>query len=203
MLLLPFGAPADLPAARASVRMALANHGVVAIPTESSYGLAANPFDPKGVAAVFLAKGRSAEKALPLVAASLAQVELFAVVEPAWRRRLSSAWPAPLSIVLTTRSADMPGPTVAVRVPSHPLLCGLLHATGPLTATSANRSGEPPALAGDVVAAVFSASVALLLDGGVLAGGPPSTVVDASGPIPRLLRAGAFTVPPEWGVKAV
>ena len=197
----PLSSPADLPAARAAVRAALDEHGVVAIPTESSYGLAAAPADAEGVARVFAAKGRRPDKALPLVAASLAQVEAIAILDPTWRERLAAVWPAALSVVLPARAGTGLGATVAIRVPAHPLLRGVLHASGPLTATSANRSGGAPTLSPEAVMGVFGGAVALLLDGGELPGGPPSTLIDVSGSAPVLLRAGACAVPDGWAVR--
>jgi L-threonylcarbamoyladenylate synthase len=176
-------------------------HGVVALPTETFYGLAVPPDDPVAVARVFTLKGRPAEKALPVVAASLAQLGPLAVFPEAWRRRLEAAWPAPLTVVLPSGTGFAGGGNVAVRVPAHRLLRALLASVGPLTATSANRSGGPPLSRPQDVARLLGAGLALLLDGGEAPGGLPSTVVDLSGELPRLLRQGAWQVPSEWGVK--
>jgi tRNA A37 threonylcarbamoyladenosine synthetase subunit TsaC/SUA5/YrdC len=91
--------------------------------------------------------------------------------------------------------------TLAVRVPDHPLLRALLEAVGPLTVTSANPSGGAPLARAGEVARALGHDLALLLDGGDTPGGVPSTLVDLTGEHPRLLRMGAWTPPPGWGVK--
>jgi L-threonylcarbamoyladenylate synthase len=201
MLRLPFADERDLSAALEAVLKARQRHGVVAVPTETFYGLAVPPDDPVAVARLFTLKGRPAEKALPVVAASLAQLGPLVVFPEAWRGRLGAAWPAPLTVVLPSGTGLAGGGNVAVRVPAHRLLRALLASVGPLTATSANRSGGPPLSRPQDVARLLGAGLALLLDGGEAPGGLPSTVVDLSGELPRLLRQGAWQVPSEWGVK--
>jgi L-threonylcarbamoyladenylate synthase len=200
MLRLPFADERDLSAALKAVLSARQGHGVVALPTETFYGLAVAPDDPVAVARVFTLKGRPAEKALPVVAASVAQLGPLAVFPEAWRGRLEATWPAPLTVVLPSRTGLAGGGNVAVRVPAHPLLRALLASVGPLTATSANRSGGPPLSRPRDVARLLGAGLALLLDGGEAPGGLPSTVLDLTGELPRLLRQGAWQVPSEWGV---
>lgn len=200
MLRLPFADERDLSAALKAVLNARQGHGVVALPTETFYGLAVPPDDPVAVARVFTLKGRPAEKALPVVGASVAQLGPLVVFPEAWRGRLQAAWPAPLTVVLPSRTGLAGGGNVAVRVPAHPLLRALLASVGPLTATSANRSGGPPLSHPQAVARLLGAGLALLLDGGEAPGGLPSTVVDLTGELPRLLRQGMWQVPSEWGV---
>ncbi len=200
----PFRVAADLPLAVAAVREALARGEVVAVPTESSYGLAVRPDDLDAVARVFDLKGRDAGKALLVIAGSVEQAEELVEIADPWRERLGGAWPAPLTAVLPARR-PLPagGATLAVRVPAHVLLRRLLLRVGPLTATSANRAGEPPAeSAADVVSALGD-SVGLILDGGRCPGGAPSTLVDCCVQPPRVLRAGAWTPDPAWGLKTV
>jgi L-threonylcarbamoyladenylate synthase len=203
MLRLPFADERDLAAALKAVLKARQGHGGVALPTETVYGLAVPPDDPVAVARVFTLKGRPAEKALPVVAASVEQLDPMVVFPEAWRRRLQAAWPAPLTVVLPSRTERAGGGNVAVRIPAHPLLRALLASVGPLTATSANRSGGPPLSRPRDVARLLGAGLALLLDGGEAPGGLPSTVVDLSGELPRLLRPGPWQVPSEWGIKGV
>ncbi len=197
---LPFADERDFPAALGAVLNARQGHGVVALPTETFYGLAVPPDDPVAVARVFTLKGRPGEKALPIVAASLAQLDPLVVFPEAWRARLQTAWPAPLTVVLPARTGLAGAGSVGVRVPAHPLLRALLASVGPLTATSANRSGGPPLSRPRDVARLLGDGLALLLDGGEAPGGLPSTVVDLSGAVPRLLRQGVWQVPSEWGV---
>ena len=188
-----FGSPVE------PLRALLDRGGVLAIPTESSYGFAADPWNPEGIARVYRLKGRDAGKALPLVAADLEQVAALGVdPESPELARLARVWPAPLSAVLAVRGqlpVAAPDGTVAVRIPAHAGLRGLLAALGrPLTATSANRSGEPPVLDPDEAARLLAGEDAAVVDGGRLPGGPPSTLVrfvgGAGGEI-EVLREGA------------
>lgn len=198
MRVLPFTAEGHLPQAAAAVRGTLAAHGIVALPTETFYGLAVDPFDPQAVARVFALKGREAGKALLVVTASLAQAEELAAIPEAWRQRLATVWPSPLTVVFPAhRPLPGSGATVAIRVPAHDLLRALLAEVGPLTATSANLSGRPPARKPEEVLAL-SATIDLLLDGGPTPGGLPSTLLDLTRTPPRVLRTGAFPVPREW-----
>jgi L-threonylcarbamoyladenylate synthase len=199
MFRLTFAAPRDLPLAVAAVRAALAGHGVVALPTETFYGLAVSPDDAAAVDRLLALKGRAAEKALPVAAASLDEVEALGVLAEPWRSRLRAAWPAPLSVVLPARRRLAAcGETVAVRVPDHELLRRLLARVGPLTVTSANRAGEPPAATPEEVTQALGTGLAVLLDGGPCPGGRPSTLLDLSSAVPTVLRDGAWAVPRDW-----
>lgn len=198
MRVLPFTEPHHLPAAVAAVREVLAKSGVVALPTETFYGLAVNPRDPKAVARVYSIKGREASKALLVVVATLQQAEGLAIISEPWRQRLQEVWPAPLTVVFPARHF-LPGSggTVAVRVPACGLLRALLQEVGPLTATSANLSAQPPVQKPEQFGPLADL-VDLLLDGGATPGGLPSTLVDATVMPPRVLRLGCFAVPPSW-----
>lgn len=200
MLRLPFDLPRDLPASVAAVRAVQAEHGIVALPTETSYGLAVDPRDREAVGRVFELKGRDTEKALLVVAGSLTQLDSLVRWPDPWRSRLEAVWPAPLTVILPVREdlAAAGGATLAVRLPAHTLLRSLLLRVGPLTATSANRSGEPPLTTARAVAAELGEDLALLLDGGPTPGGAASTLLDVSGARPRLLRPGPWPVPPDW-----
>jgi L-threonylcarbamoyladenylate synthase len=183
----------------APLRELLARGGVLAIPTESSYGLAVDPRSAAGVETIYRLKGRERGKLLPVVAASVEQLACLPI-DPASEplRRAAPLWPAALTVLVPLR-APLPAAagegTLAVRVPAHPALRELLVAVGsPLTATSANLSGEPPLLAPDAVATLLAGADALVVDGGVLAGGPPSTLASWEGDGWRILRAGAFAL---------
>lgn len=185
------------------LRDALARGAVLAIPTESSYGLAVDPRSVHGVAAIYALKGREGGKALPVVAASLAQLaELGVDVADPLVVAAARLWPAPLTVVAPCAGA-LPAAagdsTLAVRIPSHEGLRTLLAELGhALTATSANASGTPPLLDPRSVARWLAGSDAVLIDGGTLPGGPPSTLV-AAAPAGerggRVLRVGSF--PPD------
>jgi L-threonylcarbamoyladenylate synthase len=173
--------------------------GLVAFPTETFYGLGASARDPVAVRRIFAVKGRDEGKPLLVLVDSLAMVDtVAAAVSGAARALMARHWPGPLTLVLPAR-ADVPAEvtagtgTIGVRWSPHPVARGLVRALGgPLTAPSANRQGAaPPATAAEVLAA-FEGAIDLVLDGGPTAGGAPSTVVDVTGPTPRVLRAGAL-----------
>jgi L-threonylcarbamoyladenylate synthase len=188
------------PDARALGRAAehLAAGRVVAYPTDTLYGLAADPRSARAVGRVFAVKARQAGVALPLIAADLDQVLRLGPLTPAERRLAEGCWPGPLTIVIRAEAAlarDVLGAdgTVAVRVPSHEVARGLARAFGhPVTATSANVSGRRPYATADEVQAAVGASLAMIIDAGPTPGGPPSTIVRLESDAPRLLRAGAI-----------
>ncbi|HEX6203772.1 MAG TPA: L-threonylcarbamoyladenylate synthase [Thermoanaerobaculia bacterium] len=187
-----FGGDSALPAAVVS------RGGVLAIPTESSYGLAADPRSVAGVEAIYRLKSRETGKPLPVVIAGVEQLALVGVdPESPQSRRAARCWPAALTVVLPFAPGAPPlpaaagGTSVAVRVPDHAELRALLAATGPLTATSANPAGGEPILDPAAVADLLAAAPdALLVDGGTLPGGPASTLVAFEGRRVRLLRPG-------------
>ena len=172
--------------------------GVVVYPTETFYGLAADPTQADAVAAIFELKGRPAGMALPLVAASFSQVERFVGAMGDINRQLAETfWPGPLSLMFdapaSVASVVHGGTgTVAVRVPGHAIARALADVYGlPITATSANRTGEPAATEPSGVTAIGADPRVLLLDGGRTAGGPPSTIIDARLTPIRIVRHGA------------
>lgn len=204
MLRLPLQGTGDLGAAVAAARSVLAEHGVIAVPTETFYGLAVDPADALAVARVFDLKGRTAEKALPVLCASLEQAATLVFFRSRWRARLAGVWPAPLTVVAALRAplpASQDRRTLAVRVPEHALLRGLLAEVGPLTGTSANRSGSAPEVDPDELVRHLDADLGLLLDGGRTAGGNASTLLDVCSEHARVLRAGPFEPPPAWDVE--
>jgi L-threonylcarbamoyladenylate synthase len=189
-------AAADLTAAAAW----LAGGGIVAFPTETVYGLAVDPRSGTAVAGLFALKGRAFNLALPLVAASLEAIERALGPLDARSRRLADGfWPGPLSLIVPAPEAiasDVHGGvgTVAVRVPSHAVARALAQAAGGLvTATSANRHGEPPAVRVEDLGSIADDPRVLVVDGGEAPGGLPSTIVDARPEMPVLVRAGAVS----------
>jgi len=175
----------------------LRDGGIVAFPTETFYGLAVDPRSPSAVAALFDLKGRPDALALPLIAASMTAVEAWSGPLSSLTRRLAAAfWPGPLSLIVDVLVSLAPrvaaGGTVAVRVPSHVVARELAAAWGaPLTATSANLSGQPSARTVEELGAIVDDARVLVIDGGPTPGGRPSTIVDARNAPPTLVREGA------------
>ncbi|MCX6552980.1 MAG: L-threonylcarbamoyladenylate synthase [Acidobacteria bacterium] len=172
--------------------------GVVAYPTDTLYGLAVDPGNPRSVAQLYRIKGRQVDRAIPLIAASREQIEACGGALPPLARTLADRfWPGPLTLVVPAWPAlceDVHGGsgTVAVRVPAHSLARALAAGFGaPITSTSANRSGQPPATTADEVRLALAVHLDVLLDAGATPGGPPSTIVSVTGAEPRLVRAGA------------
>jgi L-threonylcarbamoyladenylate synthase len=183
------------------LRELLARGGVLAIPTESSYGLGADPWNQAGVETIYRIKHRERGKPLPVVVASpddLVPLGIDLGNDPDLNivKRLFALWPAPLTVILPVArplpaSAGESG--LAVRVPGHERLRELLAALGHgLTATSANRSGGEPVLDPAELPELLAGEDAMIVDGGVLPGGPPSTLVAIRGEGLEVLRPGRF-----------
>ena len=172
---------------------------VVAIPTDTVYGIAVDPFVAGATARLFEAKRRPTDVRLPVLVDSVSQAELLADVNDGARLLMDRFWPGGLTIILP-RLANVDialgngsgGPTVGVRCPDHAVPRTLCADVGPLATTSANLHGEatPPTAA--EVRALFGEAVAVVIDGGRCEG-EPSTVVDCTAPRPTLVREG--TVP--------
>lgn len=181
------------------LRELLRRGGVLAIPTESSYGLGADPRNRIGVEAIYRIKGREPRKALPVVVAGPDQLAGLGI-DPGLSILipLSACWPGPLTVVLPVARplpATAGEAALAVRVPGHDGLRRLLGGLGHgLTATSANRSGEEPILDPAAAAELLAGEDAAVVDGGVLPGGAPSTLVAIEEGGPVVLRTGRFPV---------
>ena len=170
---------------------------LLAYPTETLYGLGADPRQSAALGRLLRAKGRSAERGVPLVAGSREQIEAHVGRLPMLGHRLAdSFWPGPLTLVIRaypTLSGLLLGGrnTVAVRVPGHPVARGLADELGhPITSTSANRSGSSAARTMTEVVDALGPELGIVLDGGVTEGGEPSTIVDVQSSMPVLLREG-------------
>jgi L-threonylcarbamoyladenylate synthase len=179
----------------AGMRAALRAGEILLYPTDTMYAVGGLVLAAEAARRVRAAKGREAGKALPALAADEGQARELcgAVADRAWVLA-RVFWPGPLTLVLPASPAlprEVAGEgTIAVRVPAHGLARDICRLAGPLISTSANRSGEPPALTCAAAIASLGEEVAFAIDGGP--GSPtPSTIVDVTGPEPRLLRAGA------------
>ena len=189
----------EAPAADAVARAAavLRAGGLVAFPTETVYGLGASALDGAAVTRLFAAKGRPSNNPLIVHVADGADAVRVAASWPTAAARLAERfWPGPLTLVLPRRP-EVPdvvtagGPTVAVRVPSHPVAQALIRAAGvPVAAPSANRSGYISPTRAEHVLRGLDGRIEIVLDAGPVPGGIESTVLDLTGDLPRLLRPG-------------
>lgn len=202
-MMLPFRTSAEVEAAIPVVQAHLERGGLLAYPTETVYGLGSAPSVP-ALEALARLKGRAPDKPFLLLVSSLAMVEEWGLVLSPSARALSAAfWPGPLTLVLPGGEGKLPDQLrgkeggIAVRHTSHAGVARLVATMGqPLTSTSANRPGQPPAPGADRIRETFAEEIArgelLVLDGGVLGNVPPSTLVDCTTPAPRLVREGAI-----------
>ncbi|WP_308465153.1 L-threonylcarbamoyladenylate synthase [Rathayibacter soli] len=198
--------PAELLAGTNAARTALRVGKLVVVPTDTVYGVAADAFSPTAVQALLDAKGRTRQAPPPVLIPGKEMLDLLAVDVPEPVRRLvDEFWPGGLTVILRAQPAlswdlgETHG-TVGLRMPAHDILLGLLHETGPLAVSSANRTGQPSALNADEAEHMLGDSVTVYLDGGSIE--PPaeqitsaaSTIVDAAaldhGGTARILRHG-------------
>jgi L-threonylcarbamoyladenylate synthase len=172
--------------------------GLVAFPTDTVYGVGAHAFKPQAVEKLYTAKIRTRDKAIPLLLARADDLSLVAEdIPPTVWPLLERFWPGGLTVVVRKRAtvseAVSPGPTVAVRVPDHPITQALIAALGaPLATTSANLAGNPSPVTAQEVVAELAGRIELILDGGPCPGGIPSTVLDLTTDLPTILRSGAI-----------
>jgi tRNA threonylcarbamoyl adenosine modification protein (Sua5/YciO/YrdC/YwlC family) len=181
------------------VEEALRAGEVVAVPTDTVYGLGVDPRLAGAIGRLFALKERPSRFALPILIADPAELGNLAIATPAADRLVARYWPGPLTLVLPRRPGvefDLGGEpgTIGVRCPANPLLRELLRRTAPLAVTSANRHGEPPLCTAEDVREHFGGGVATVLDGG-RCDGLPSTVVEVLGDQVKCLREGALLFP--------
>ncbi|OFV89588.1 MAG: threonylcarbamoyl-AMP synthase [Acidobacteria bacterium RIFCSPLOWO2_12_FULL_65_11] len=174
--------------------------GIVALPTDTFYGLAADPFRPGAISRLVAIKGRPEGRALPLIGADLRQISTsLGPLSRVGQRLAGRFWPGPLTLLLSAPPSLARGVAagtgrVGVRVPASGIARAICLASRiPVTATSANLSGQPATADPDEVERTLGAAVDLLIDAGPTPGGAPSTVVDVTDERPRLVRAGAIS----------
>jgi L-threonylcarbamoyladenylate synthase len=195
---------ADDRAGREEAIAVLRSGGVIALPTDTVYGIAVALETPGGIELLYAAKLRPPDRAIALLLADVDQADEIGELSEAGRLLAGAFWPGGLTLVVPRRtdrslpaaltgSELAPGEiaTVGLRVPGHATPRALAAAVGPLPTTSANRSGEPEARDADEIEAMLGDAIDLILDGGPSSGGLASTVVDLTGGSPRILRHGA------------
>ena len=173
---------------------------VVAFPTETFYGLAALATDYKAIARVYLLKKRGVLKSLSILVADLNELDSWIENLSREARRLATTfWPGPLTLVFAARknlptSLTAGTGKIAVRISSHPVAQALVQAVGgPITATSANRSGSPSCRSCEEVLSQLGQDLEVILDAGLTPGGKASTIADVTTWPPRILRIGTIT----------
>ncbi len=183
----------------AAAARAAGDGDLVVLPTDTVYGIGANAFDAQAVAALLAAKGRGRDMPVPVLVGSWQTIDgLVFPVPDAARELIAAFWPGALSLVvrqvpsLMWDLGDSDG-TVMLRMPLHPVAIELLREVGPMAVSSANISGQTPAVQVDEAQRQLGESVAVYLDGGPSPRRAASSIVDLSGPTPRILRAGPIS----------
>jgi len=190
---------ADHPIALHHTIDVLRHGGLVAFPTDTVYGLASLPFQAEYVERLFAAKGRNSSRAIAILVGKIEDLPLVTVKLSKKALLLAKKlWPGPLTLVVS-KNPRLPdvltqNTTVGVRMPDHPLALALLSAAGPLAVTSANLSGMDNANTAQEVMEQLDGRIHLILDGGRVPGGVPSTVVDCTRSELVVLREGPLTL---------
>ena len=196
----------DHAAGVAAAVAAIRRGDLVVLPTDTVYGLAADAFSPSAVGALLEAKGRGRDMPTPVLVPAVRTLDgLVDVVPPEARALAEAFWPGALTLVVrhaATLQWDLGETrgTVAVRMPLDPVALAVLEQTGPLAVSSANRSGLPPAADAAEAARQLGTAVAVYLDGGDSGEPVPSTIVDLTGDVPKVLRLGALSLEELRGV---
>ncbi len=183
--------PADAAAiARAASR--LRDGAVIAFPTDTLYAVGARAGDPAAVQRLYQVKRRPPAQPLVLLVRGSDDFAKVAIVSAEAADLMQRFWPGPLTLVLPARSGEA-GATIAARAPDHPVALQLLAALDePIASSSANQAGSPPPSDADAVLRGLPGELDLVLDGGPCRLAQPSTILDLTGPVARILRAGAI-----------
>ena len=191
----------DAPEGRVAAVEVLRAGGVVALPTDTVYGICVALETPGGIERLFDIKRRPPDKGIMLLLDSAAQAPLIGVMTPAAEALAGACWPGGLTVVVPQRpdvsfpaSLTAGTPTIGLRVPDHGTARALARAVGPLPTTSANVSGMSEARDAEEIRDQLGDVIDLILDGGAAHGGPASTVVDCTGALPRVLRIGEVSL---------
>ena len=181
----------------AETQKVLKGGGIIAFPTDTFYGLGANPYNTKAVDKIYTIKGRHPNKPLLLLIDSIKKLDaLTEEISEASTKLIESFWPGPLTMLFKPKSTIPKNITtglIGIRQPGNPITRKILAELNfPLTAPSANISGEAPTTSAEQVRSSLGSKVDLILDAGLCMGGEPSTLVDTTQIPVRLIRAGAI-----------
>jgi L-threonylcarbamoyladenylate synthase len=179
---------------------AVLDGGLVVLPTDTVYGIGADAFRPAAVEALLAAKGRDRQMPPPVLVGSVRAAEALADdLGPYGRPLIDEFWPGGLTLICRARLSlkwdigESKG-TVALRMPDHPVALELLKETGPMAVSSANITGSPAATSAADAREQLGDQIAVYLDAGPATVGTPSTIVDLTGDMPRMLRSGAVSI---------
>ncbi len=173
--------------------------GIIAYPTETFYGLAVDPYNSDALENLFTLKGRDEKEAISLIVKDIEMVrEVTTEITDGAKELINRFWPGPLTLIFKAkpslpRRLTAGGGTIALRVSSNEVADRLVTELGtPITSTSANPSGKAPATGAEDVLNYFEDKIDLLIDGGILRESEPSTILDVTGALPKIIREGAI-----------
>jgi L-threonylcarbamoyladenylate synthase len=182
-----------------SVTAVIQTGGLVAFPTDTVYGLGCDAFNAKAIRRLYDTKRRARDKAIPILLSTTADLEKVALNVTQEILSITKVfWPGPLTIVME-KHPNLPeeisaGPTIGIRIPAHPVALDILKACGPLAVSSANVSGGLNAKTAMEVLEQLTGRIDLLIEGGPSLGSEPSTVIDVSKKLVRILREGPISM---------
>ncbi len=190
-----------------TARSILAEGGLVAFPTDTVYGLGCLVRNPIAIGRLYEVKERSQSKAIAVLIADLSDLQGLTIEIPSLAAQLAARfWPGALTLVFPKHPGLpenlSPLPTVGIRMPDHAFAHSLMQLTGPLATTSANISGQSNPVNAEEVLEQLDGRIELVVDGGEVPGGVPSTVVDCTSPTPHVLRIGAYS-PEQLGLQGI
>lgn len=188
----------DLEAAVSAAATAVANGGLVVIPTDTSYALICDAFNPEAIALLRATKSQTENLAIPVAAGNRATIEAVAKISELAGDLVSAFWPGPLTVITQSQPSVLlavkdDDAALPVRIPNNPIALAILNGIGPVAMTGAQKAGQEPVLELEQAKAVVGDAATVYIDGGIL-GGLQSSVVVATSENLRLVRAGTLSL---------